>query len=80
MPTDRSSSPPPSVPVKKSYEGRYHGTVNLYDIYTLAGAMQESFGRQATQYGLTVEGIEDDINEHMDFWTEVAKDILARLP
>ncbi len=51
--------------------------VDLHHVSTLAIAMQEAFTRVAPRYGLRLEGIEDDINEHMDFWTTVAKELLG---
>lgn len=50
---------------------------DLYHVSTLAGLVGGSFAKLAPQYGLRVEGIEDDVNEWTDFWVAVAKDILT---
>lgn len=50
--------------------------MDLYHADTLAGMIGEAFPAVAAQYGLRVEGIEDDVNEWHRFWYEVAKQIL----
>jgi hypothetical protein len=50
--------------------------VDLLNVPTLAITMQGAFSALAPRYGVRLEGIEDDINEHMDFWTQVAVEML----
>ena len=51
-------------------------SVDLLNVPTLAITMQSAFSALAPRYGVRLEGIEDDINEHMDFWTQVAVEML----
>lgn len=50
--------------------------VDLLNVPTLAISIQAAFSEQAKRHGVRLEGIEDDINEHMDFWSTVAVEIL----
>jgi hypothetical protein len=50
--------------------------VDLLNVPTLALTMQGAFTEIAPRYGVRLEGIEDDINEHVEFWMMVAVEIL----
>jgi hypothetical protein len=50
--------------------------VDLLNVPTLAITMQGAFSAIAPRYGVRLEGIENDVNEHMEFWTMVAVEAL----
>lgn len=47
---------------------------------TLGLSMMAAFNVVAPRYGLRLVGIEDDANEHSQFWQEVAKQLLNDNP
>lgn len=49
---------------------------DLHHLNTLAVTLAEAFPPVAQEYGVRLEGIEDDINEHTQFWLAVARRIL----
>ena len=53
-------------------------TVDFYHAVTLAYDMFISFNEIAPKYGVRLEGIEDDANEHSDFWQQVARQMLSK--
>jgi hypothetical protein len=53
---------------------------DLNDGPTLAVSLACAFAKIATAYGARLEGIEDDVNEHTDFWFAVAREVLDANP
>lgn len=53
---------------------------DLHHISTLAIELGMAFPAVAKQYGVRLEGIEDDANEHNDFWVAVARHVLELPP
>ena len=51
---------------------------DLHDVSTLAVTLSMDFYPVAQAYGVRLEGLEDDINVHTEFWYEVAREILGR--
>lgn len=47
---------------------------------TLGLTMMAAFSVVGPRYGVRIEGIEDDANEHSDFWQEVAREMIASDP
>ena len=50
------------------------------NVPTLGLSMMAAFSTVAPRYGVRLEGIEDDANEHSVFWQEVANEILKDEP
>jgi hypothetical protein len=50
--------------------------MNLSHAPTLGLSLMTAFAEVGPRYGVRLEGIEDDANEHSDFWQQVAREVL----
>jgi hypothetical protein len=50
---------------------------DLHHVPTLGLSIMAAFWVVAPRYGVRLDGIEDDANEHSDFWQQVAAEIIT---